>query len=124
VTQLFLLCWGHSRLTGGGTVVGDVTFDTITMVSYSKEEDSMILCMHTDTSFQVNRGLAVHAWPTGHATDMEETIKFTQLQDVDCMIQKFPLEKANEAFGEHLVSVVLLCWIALMQSLCRRDGQR
>ncbi|KAK3301817.1 chaperonin 10-like protein [Chaetomium strumarium] len=58
-------------------IVGDITFDTITMV---------------------NRGLAVHAWPTGHATDMEETIKFTQLQGVDCMIQKFPLAKANEAF--------------------------
>ncbi|KAK4236055.1 alcohol dehydrogenase [Achaetomium macrosporum] len=55
-------------------IVGDITFNT------------------------VNKGMSVHAWPTGHATDMEETIKFTQLQDVDCMIQKFSLEKVNEAF--------------------------
>jgi D-arabinose 1-dehydrogenase-like Zn-dependent alcohol dehydrogenase len=31
---------------------------------------------------------------------MEETLKFAQLQDIDCMIEKFPLEKANEAYGE------------------------
>jgi hypothetical protein len=30
---------------------------------------------------------------------MEETLKFAQLQDIDCMIETFPLEKANEAYG-------------------------
>lgn len=30
---------------------------------------------------------------------MEDAIKFAQLQDIGCMIEKFPLEKANEAYG-------------------------
>jgi hypothetical protein len=35
---------------------------------------------------------------------MEETIAFSKLQDVDCLIEQFPLEKANEAYGEWLVA--------------------
>ncbi|KAL2256275.1 hypothetical protein VTK26DRAFT_1905 [Humicola hyalothermophila] len=46
----------------------------------------------------VQRGLSVHTWPSGHAVDSEETIKFSQLQGIHCMVQTFPLEKANEAF--------------------------
>lgn len=52
------------------------------------------------TCMQIGKGLSVHAWPTGHSLDMEETIQFSQLQDVDCLIEKFPLEKANEAYGK------------------------
>lgn len=55
-----------------------------------------------NTPNQIQKGLSVHAWPTGHATDMEEAIRFARLQDVDCMIEKFPLEKANEAYGKCL----------------------
>ncbi len=49
---------------------------------------------------QVKNGLSIHTWPVGHATDSEETIKFSELENIDCMIEKFPLEKANEAYGE------------------------
>ncbi|GAB1321070.1 hypothetical protein MFIFM68171_11280 [Madurella fahalii] len=55
-----------------------------------------------DTGLMIRYGLSVQAWPTGHATDMEETIQFTQLQNIDCMIEKFPLDKANEAFNAML----------------------
>ncbi|KAK3905224.1 chaperonin 10-like protein [Staphylotrichum tortipilum] len=48
------------------------------------------------------KGLSVHSWPVGHAVDMEETIQFSELQGVDCMIEKFPLEKANEAYDAML----------------------
>lgn len=51
---------------------------------------------------QIGRGLSIHAWPSGHAVDMEETIAFSKLEDIDCMVQTFPLEKANEAFGKCL----------------------
>lgn len=36
---------------------------------------------------------------------MEETIAFSQLQEVDCLVEKFPLEKVNEAYGECLCEV-------------------
>lgn len=59
------------------------------------------------TLLQIQRGLSIHAWPAGHATDMEDAIKFAQLQDIGCMIEKFPLEKANEAYGECLMFSML-----------------
>jgi len=43
------------------------------------------------------KGASVHGWPSGHALDSEEAIQFAQHQDVNCMIEKFPLEKAGEA---------------------------
>ncbi|KAK3898177.1 alcohol dehydrogenase [Staphylotrichum tortipilum] len=44
------------------------------------------------------KGLSIHTWPAGHATDIEETIKFSRLQGIDCMVEKFTLDKANEAY--------------------------
>jgi Zn-dependent alcohol dehydrogenases len=48
---------------------------------------------------QISKGLSVHGWPSGHAMDSEETIQFTELENIKCMVQEYPLEKANEAFG-------------------------
>ena len=33
----------------------------------------------------------------GHALDTEEAIQFAQTHNVECMIEEFPLEKANDA---------------------------
>lgn len=43
------------------------------------------------------KGVSVHGWPVGHALDCEETVSFAQNQNVNCMIEKFPLEKVEEA---------------------------
>merc|ERR1711879_248122 len=48
-------------------------------------------------------GLNVAGWPSGHALDCEEAIAFATTHDVKCMIEKFPLEKANEAM-DHMLS--------------------
>lgn len=40
------------------------------------------------------------SWPSGHAIDSEEAIQFTQLEDIKCMVEKYPLEKCNDAFSE------------------------
>ncbi|KAJ5150299.1 hypothetical protein N7448_001877 [Penicillium atrosanguineum] len=58
-------------------VAGEVPFDTLTMIT---------------------KGLSVHGWPSGHARDSEEAIQFTELENIKCMVQEYPLEKANEAF--------------------------
>ncbi|KAL8923926.1 MAG: hypothetical protein Q9208_004363 [Pyrenodesmia sp. 3 TL-2023] len=49
------------------------------------------------------KGLSVTCWSAGHAMDCEEAISFARLHNVKCMIEKFPLDKANEAF-EHMLS--------------------
>ncbi len=45
----------------------------------------------------ITKGLSVHGWPSGHALDCEEAIQFSQHQEVNCMIEKFPLKDANKA---------------------------
>jgi D-arabinose 1-dehydrogenase-like Zn-dependent alcohol dehydrogenase len=52
-------------------------------------------------AYQASKGKSIWSWPSGHATDSEEAIAFAQLQGIDCMVEKFPLEKSNEAFGRN-----------------------
>ena len=66
----------------------------------------------------INRGSSVHGWPSGArkliilniglsntkiALDCEEAIEFAKVQDVNCMIEKFPLDRAQEAV-DHMKS--------------------
>ncbi|KAF7115478.1 hypothetical protein CNMCM5793_002436 [Aspergillus hiratsukae] len=66
-------------------VPGELPIDTVTMLKYA---------------------LSVQVWPSGHATDSEEAIAFTELQDINCMVEEFPLEKANEAYEAMLKGTV------------------
>lgn len=67
--------------------------------------DVVLACgeVSVNTIPMVVKGLSVTSWPSGHAMDCEEAISFARLHHVDCMIEKFPLEKANEAY-EHMLS--------------------
>lgn len=56
-----------------------------------------------DTVQMVLKGLSVVGWPSGHALDSEEAIAFAYTHGVKCEVEKFPLEKANEAM-EHMLS--------------------
>ena len=51
----------------------------------------------------VVNGLSVHGWPSGHSLDSEEAIKFAQLHNVNCMVEKFPLSEVNKAY-DHMTS--------------------
>ena len=51
----------------------------------------------------IMKGISIHGWPAGHALDSEEAIAFAQLHGVKCMIEKFPLSKAQEAL-DHMMS--------------------
>ncbi|OCH95672.1 GroES-like protein [Obba rivulosa] len=42
--------------------------------------------------------LSIRGWPSGAAKDDEETIAFVQAQGIQCMVERFPLEKAQEAY--------------------------
>jgi alcohol dehydrogenase, propanol-preferring len=45
-------------------------------------------------------GKTIAGWPSGSAIDSEETMTFSALAGVRPRIEKFPLEKAEEAFGK------------------------
>lgn len=62
--------------------VGEITVNTIPMIL---------------------KGISVRGWPSGHALDCEEAIAFAQTHGVECMVEPFPLSKANEAM-EHMMS--------------------
>jgi D-arabinose 1-dehydrogenase-like Zn-dependent alcohol dehydrogenase len=49
------------------------------------------------------RGISVHGWPSGHALDSEEAIAFAERQGVECMIEKFPFDKVEDAV-KHMMS--------------------
>ncbi|KAK2868012.1 hypothetical protein FQN49_003240 [Arthroderma sp. PD_2] len=51
-----------------------------------------------NTSIMVRYGISVHSWPSGHATNSEDAIAFTELENINCMVEKFPLERANDAY--------------------------
>ena len=51
----------------------------------------------------ITNGSSVHGWPSGQALDCEEAIAFAQLHKINCMVEKFPLEKANEAY-DHMMN--------------------
>lgn len=56
-----------------------------------------------NTVAMVVKALVVRGWPSGHALDSQEAIQFARQNDVRCMVEKFPLEQANEAMA-HMLS--------------------
>ncbi|PCG99765.1 Polyketide synthase, enoylreductase [Penicillium occitanis (nom. inval.)] len=63
---------------------------------------SIIDDLPVNTGILMRYGTSVHSWPSGHALDSEEAIQFAGLQDIKCMVETFPLEKANEAYDAML----------------------
>ncbi|KAL6790986.1 GroES-like protein [Trichoderma sp. SZMC 28012] len=49
------------------------------------------------------RAAAVQGWPSGHALDSEEAIRFAMLHGVECMVETYPLAETQKAI-ESLVS--------------------
>ncbi|KAI6784588.1 Alcohol dehydrogenase-like protein [Emericellopsis cladophorae] len=45
----------------------------------------------------VLKGASVQGWPSGHALDCEEAIRFAMNHNVKCYIEKYPLAKVQEA---------------------------
>jgi D-arabinose 1-dehydrogenase-like Zn-dependent alcohol dehydrogenase len=52
----------------------------------------------------IQKAVNVTGFPSGYALDSEETIAFTRLHGIKCMIEKFPLRDAAKAL-EHISDV-------------------
>ena len=46
----------------------------------------------------VSHRTSIRGWPSGVAKDSEECVAFAKAKGVKCMVQTFPLEKAQEAY--------------------------
>ncbi|OKL63466.1 hypothetical protein UA08_01793 [Talaromyces atroroseus] len=68
-----------------------------------------------NTGVLMRYGTSVHSWPCGHATDSEEAIEFSRLQGIDCMVETFPLERANDAYDAMLKGSVRFRSVLVME---------
>jgi D-arabinose 1-dehydrogenase-like Zn-dependent alcohol dehydrogenase len=50
-----------------------------------------------DTMSLVLKGASVVGWPSGHALDSEEALRFSMIHGVKCMIERYPLAKVQDA---------------------------
>jgi D-arabinose 1-dehydrogenase-like Zn-dependent alcohol dehydrogenase len=41
---------------------------------------------------------SIHGWPSGTSIDSEDTLKFSEISGVLPMIEKYPLDRAAEAY--------------------------
>ncbi|PNY24250.1 Alcohol dehydrogenase [Tolypocladium capitatum] len=53
-----------------------------------------------DTNSLVTKGQSVHGWPSGHALDSEEAIRFAMKHDIRCMIEKYSLADVQKAVDD------------------------
>ncbi|KAK3181802.1 hypothetical protein K4F52_006869 [Lecanicillium sp. MT-2017a] len=55
-----------------------------------------------DTAGLVLKGASINGWPSGHALDSEEAIRFANTHGVKCMIEKYPLSDVQAAVNSLL----------------------
>ncbi|CAG9961966.1 unnamed protein product [Clonostachys byssicola] len=53
-----------------------------------------------DTTALTSKGASLVGWPSGHALDSEDAIRFALRHDVRCLINKYPLSEAQRAVDD------------------------
>lgn len=53
--------------------------------------------VEVDTATLIMKGASFHGWPSGHALDSEEAIRFAQTHSVKCHIERYPLSDVQKA---------------------------
>jgi len=56
--------------------------------------------VEVNSSVLLGKGASFTGWPSGHALDSEETIRFAQQHGVECMIEKYPLADVQKAVDD------------------------
>lgn len=54
--------------------------------------------MSVPSPAMIVKSTSLVGWSSGHQIDSQETVDFANRHGVSCMIEKFPLDKVNEAF--------------------------
>jgi D-arabinose 1-dehydrogenase-like Zn-dependent alcohol dehydrogenase len=55
--------------------------------------------VHAETSGMVLQRKSIHGWPSGTSIESEDTLKFSEITGVLPLIEKYPLERAAEAYA-------------------------
>jgi D-arabinose 1-dehydrogenase-like Zn-dependent alcohol dehydrogenase len=53
-----------------------------------------------DTLALLNKGATLMGWPSGHALDSEEAIRFASTHGIKCMINTYPLKDVQQAVDD------------------------
>ncbi|KAF5021144.1 hypothetical protein F66182_6844 [Fusarium sp. NRRL 66182] len=53
--------------------------------------------VEVNTVALIQKGASVSGWPSGHALDSEQAIRFSVTHGVKCMIERYPLDKVQDA---------------------------
>ena len=53
----------------------------------------------------LGRRISITGWGVGHAGNSEEFIAFARMHDIKCLVERFPLAKAQEAFDRRSSSL-------------------
>lgn len=61
-----------------------------------------------DSNEMIMRGVSVQSWPVGNCQDCAKTVEFAHLQGIDCAVETYPLDRAQEAFGTSCYSLLYL----------------
>lgn len=98
-------CEALQKLGGAALIVATAPDpDAISLLTGGLQVGGKLLVLAPAGELKINsmdlitKGAGVVGWPSGHALDSEEAIDFTRSKGVKCMIEKFPLDKAQEAF--------------------------
>jgi D-arabinose 1-dehydrogenase-like Zn-dependent alcohol dehydrogenase len=59
--------------------------------------------IEVNTADLIMKATSVAGYPSGHAIDSEEAIRFTKMHDIKCLVESFPLSDAQKAY-EHMMS--------------------
>lgn len=50
-----------------------------------------------NTAVMVDKGASVNGWPSGHALDSQEALRFAQIHGVKCYVEKYPFSDVQKA---------------------------
>jgi D-arabinose 1-dehydrogenase-like Zn-dependent alcohol dehydrogenase len=66
--------------------------------------------MELDTFELLTRGGTVQCFPVGNYLEVEETLRFAELQGLEAVVETFPLDEAQKAFGKfHIPPLDIIC---------------
>ncbi|KAJ3879486.1 GroES-like protein [Lentinula edodes] len=75
-----------------------------TLLGGLKIGGTMLVLAIVDLKFStialIGKRASIKGWPSGHAKDSEDAVAFAQKHNVKTLIEKFPLEKVNEAYNK------------------------
>lgn len=83
------------------------------------DADSVVIAMEglsLNTTALLSKNLSVRGWLTGTPLDAEETIEFARQNQVDCMIEKFPLKDYQQAYDRMLSGQVRFRSVLVMEA--------